>query len=381
MLDLPKGISRHEVRFLSYPQGVYVVKELSAQLAENDYTILRGLEAVGAPAVEAVGLVERRTNDPGEEMSAALITAYEPFSFSYRELLAGGMAAVNDGGDRAPGFGLRRNQMLDAFAGLLVELHVAGCFWGDCSLSNVLYRFDAEAIETIMVDAETARIYEDGLTDGKRQEDIELMIENVAGGMADIAAEAGVDVDLADFDLGFGIADRYHNLWAELGETVTINSDERYLITERVERINRLGFDVEEVDLLPSNDDTSEMLIKVRVGGRNFHRNRLKSLTGIDALENQARAILADVHFFSGEADATTKATNAIRWRANRFEPMMAKLTARKDLADPIQAYTDILHHRYVLASVQKRDVTTEEAYEDWLTAGRPGYPLTAVIT
>ncbi len=387
MLDLPKGISRHEVRFLSYPQGVYVVKELSAQLAENDYTILRGLEAVGAPAVEAVGLVERRTNDPGEEMSAALITAYEPFSFSYRELLAGGMAAVNDAnevtaGDRAPGFGLRRNQMLDAFAGLLVELHVAGCFWGDCSLSNVLYRFDAEAIETIMVDAETARIYEDGLTDGKRQEDIELMIENVAGGMADIAAEAGVDVDLADFDLGFDIADRYHNLWAELGETVTINSDERYLITERVERINRLGFDVEEVDLLPSNDDTSEMLIKVRVGGRNFHRNRLKSLTGIDALENQARAILADVHFFSGEADATTKATNAIRWRANRFEPMMAKLTAQKDLADPIQAYTDILHHRYVLASVQKRDVTTEEAYEDWLTAGRPGYPLnSAVIT
>ena len=387
MLDLPKGISRHEVRFLSYPQGVYVVKELSAQLAENDYTILRGLEAVGAPAVEAVGLVERRTNDPGEEMSAALITAYEPFSFSYRELLAGGMAAVNDAnevtaGDRAPGFGLRRNQMLDAFAGLLVELHVAGCFWGDCSLSNVLYRFDAEAIETIMVDAETARIYEDGLTDGKRQEDIELMIENVAGGMADIAAEAGVDVDLADFDLGFDIADRYHNLWAELGETVTINSDERYLITERVERINRLGFDVEEVDLLPSNDDTSEMLIKVRVGSRNFHRNRLKSLTGIDALENQARAILADVHFFSGEADATTKATNAIRWRANRFEPMMAKLTAQKDLADPIQAYTDILHHRYVLASVQKRDVTTEEAYEDWLTAGRPGYPLnSAVIT
>ena len=385
MLDLPKGISRHEVRFLSYPQGVYVVKELSAQLAENDYTILRGLEAVGAPAVGAVGLVERRTNDPGEEMSAALITAYEPFSFSYRELLAGGMAAVNDAneltaGDRAPGFGLRRNQMLDAFAGLLVELHVAGCFWGDCSLSNVLYRFDAEAIETIMVDAETARIYEDGLTDGKRQEDIELMIENVAGGMADIAAEAGVDVDLADFDLGFDIADRYHNLWAELGETVTINSDERYLITERVERINRLGFDVEEVDLLPSNDDTSEMLIKVRVGGRNFHRNRLKSLTGIDALENQARAILADVHFFSGEADATTKATNAIRWRANHFEPMMAKLTAQKDLADPIQAYTDILHHRYVLASVQKRDVTTEEAYEDWLTAGRPGYPLNSAV-
>ncbi|MDQ3499495.1 MAG: DUF4032 domain-containing protein, partial [Actinomycetota bacterium] len=272
MIDLPKGISRHEVRFLSYPQGIYVVKELAAMLAENDYRILRGLEAVGAPAVEAVGLVERRTSDPGEEMSAALITAYEPFSFSYRELLAGvGMAAVKSDDDRAPGFGRRRNQMLDAFAGLLVELHVAGCFWGDCSLSNVLYRFDAEAIETIMVDAETARLYEDGLTDGHRGEDVELMIENVAGGMADIAAEMGVDVDLADFALGFDIADRYHNLWSEIGRTVTINSEERYRITERVERINQLGFDVEEVDLLPSIDDTSEMLIKVKVGGRSFH--------------------------------------------------------------------------------------------------------------
>lgn len=369
LLDLPKGISRHEVRFLSYPQGIYVVKELSAKLAENDYTILRGLEAVGAPAVEAVGLVENRSRDPGEEMSAALITAYEPFSFSYRELLAGG-------GDRAPGFGLRRNQMLDAFASLLVELHVAGCFWGDCSLSNVLYRFDAEAIETIMVDAETARLYAGGLTDGKREEDLELMIENVAGGMADIAAEAGVDVDLADFALGFDIADRYRNLWVELGKTVKITPEERYRITERVERINRLGFDVEEVDLLPSIDDTSEMLIKVRVGGRNFHRNRLKSLTGIDALENQARAILADVHYFSGDAETAAKSTNAIRWRATAFEPMMARLTGLADLADPIQAYCDILYHRYELAATQKRDVTTEEAFEGWLQVGRPGYPL-----
>ncbi len=376
MLDLPKGISRHEVRFLSYPQGIYAVKELCASLAENDYTVLRGLEAVGAPAVVAVGLVENRTSDPGEEMSAALITAYEPFSFSYRELLVGArLAAADNGSDRPPGFGLRRNQMLDAFASLLVELHIAGCFWGDCSLSNVLYRFDAEAIETIMVDAETARIYDDGLSDGKREEDLELMVENVAGGMSDIAAEAGVDVDLADLDLGFDIADRYRSLWLELGKAEKISSDERYRITERVERINRLGFDVEEVDLVPLIDDTSEIQIKVRVGGRGFHRNRLKSLTGIDALENQARAILADVHYFGGEGDATAKATNAIRWRATRFEPMMSQLIALGDI-DPIQAYCDILNHRYEMAARLTRDVTTEEAFEDWLRVGRPGYPL-----
>lgn len=366
LLDLPMGISRHEVRFLSFPDGVYVVKELPTHFAHNDYAVLRALETVGAPAVQAIGIVENRDADPTSERSAALITAYEPFSFSYREMLAG------------PGFGARRTQLLDAFAGLLVELHIAWCFWGDCSLSNVLYRFDAEAIETIMVDAETARILVGSLTDGQRAEDLEIMVENVAGGMADIAAEAGVDLDEADIELGFDIAKRYEKLWGELGRTTKITADERYRVTERVERLNRLGFDVEEVDLVPSQDDTSEMLIKVRVGSRNFHTNRLKALTGIDALENQAKAILSDVHYFSarqGES-AAAKSTLAIRWRATEFEPLLAALSTLDGVTDPIQAYCDVLNHRYQLASTLGADVSTADAYVHWLDNGRPGYPI-----
>lgn len=367
MLDLPKGISRHEVRFLSYPDGIYVVKELPTLPARNDFAVLRSLESVGAPAVTAVGLVEKRTGDSTEERSSALITAYEPFSFSYREMLAG------------PGFGLRRNQLLDAFAGLLTQLHLAHCYWGDCSLSNVLYRFDAEAIETIMVDAETAQIVDGELSDGRREEDLAIMIENVAGGMADIAAEAGVDMDQADLDLGDDIAHRYRNLWTELRTAETITTEERYRITERIDRINRLGFDVDEVDLLPSIHDTAELMIKVKVGGRNFHANRLKELTGIDALENQAKAILSDVHYYSarkGGGTSTGKATYAIRWRVNEFEPLLARLKATEGVIDPVQAYTDLLHHRYMLASSRGGDVTTEEAFSHWITQGRPGYPL-----
>ena len=168
LLDLPKDISRHEVRFLNYEQGVYVVKELPTAAARNEYRTLRELESRRAPAVRSAGLVESRMGDDGHEAAAALITEYEQFSFSYRQLLAGA------------GFGPRRNQMLDAFPGLLVELHVAGCFWGDCSLSNVLYRFDAGAIEAIMVDAETSQLH-GTLSDGQRRQDIEIMKENVAG--------------------------------------------------------------------------------------------------------------------------------------------------------------------------------------------------------
>jgi hypothetical protein len=367
LLELPKGISRHEVRFLSYPHGIYVVKELQQRPARNDYSVLRTLEAAGAAAVRAVGLVEGRSDDAGEERSAALITAYEPFSFSYREILIG------------PGFGARRNQMLDAFAGLLVELHLSSCYWGDCNLSNVLYRFDAESIDTIMVDAETAEVYLGPLTDGRREEDLEIMIENVAGGMADIAAAAGADIEDADLELGLDIAERYRNLWAELSRTEAIAADERYRITERLERINRLGFDVEEVDLVPKADETERLVIKVRVGGRTYHSSRLKALTGVDALENQARAILSDVHYYAARHEDGTpmdKATAAIRWRVEEFEPILAELAALDDLADPIQAYCDVLHHRFMLASAVRRDVGTRETIADWLAKGRPGYPL-----
>ena len=289
LVDLPKGISRHEVRFLSYPAGIYVVKELQRRPARNDYAVLRALETAGAPAVRAVGLVESRTRDPADERSAALITAYEPFSFSYREILIG------------PGFGARRSQMLDAFAGLLVRLHLVSCYWGDCNLSNVLYRFDAEAIDTIMVDAETAEIVPGPLTDGRRTEDLEIMIENVAGDMADLAVAAGGDLDVADLQLGEDIVVRYRELWSILEEEPVIPREESYRIRERLEQLNDLGFDVDDVIIEPGPEGN---LVKIRtiVGGRTFHSDRLAELTGIVASENQARIILSDLLLSEGRS-------------------------------------------------------------------------------
>ncbi|CAN5753276.1 DUF4032 domain-containing protein [soil metagenome] len=365
LVDLPKGISRHVVRFVETTVGIYAIKELPERAARNDYGVLRQLEDGSAPAVTAVGLVTNRSSDRHGESSAALITAYEDFSFSYRELLAG------------PGFGPNRVRMLDAFAHLLVELHVAGCYWGDCSLSNVLYRWDADAIETIMVDAETASMHPGGLSDGQRHEDVSIMIENVAGGMADIAAQAETDLHHADLSMGEEIADRYHHLWRELRDEEVIQSIERYRITERIERINALGFDVDEVDVVPA-EDGNELRFKLRVGGRTFHSRRLKELSGIDALENQARQILSDLHYYQareGTSTPTMKNVAAVRWRVSEFEPMVAALMATDGVNDPIQAYCDVLNHRYIMASDQQRDVPTAEALDNWLANGRPGYP------
>ena len=362
-VDLPCGPSRHEVRFIAYEQGIYVIKELPSAAARQDYEVLRALETKDVAAAVPVGIVENRYPDPGAERSAAIITRYLEHSFSYQELV------------RDHGFGARREQMLDAFAGLLVELHLVGCFWGDCSLANVLYRYDAEAIEPIMVDAETA-VLRESLSNGQREEDLEIMIMNVAGGMADIAAAHGLPIDDADLALGEDIAERYRNLWRELTETTIIAPEEGFKITEKIERLNELGFDVDEVDLIPA-DGGGRLRMKVKVGGRNFHSTKLHRLTGVEALERQARQVLSDLHYYqcrAGASTATGKEVTAVQWRVGVFEPMLERLRAMPGIQDPIQAYCAVLHHRYLKSCECGCDVGTEAAFQDWLAVGRPDY-------
>jgi hypothetical protein len=378
LVALAKGISRHEVRFLAYDQGIYVVKEMPTEAGRRDYAVLSALEGVNRLAVTPVGLVEARAPDPRSEGSAALITAYLEYSFSFRELLAG------------PGFGPRRSQMLDAFAGLLVELHIAGCCWGDCSLSNVLYRFDALAVDTVMVDAETAFI-SDRLSDSQREQDLQIMIQNVGGGMADIAAHHGMELDHADLWFGEDVAKRYHDLWREIAHVEVIGPDERHKIHERIGRLNELGFAVKEVDLRPTMSG-GRLEVEIKPAGRNYHAHQLRDLTGIEALEWQAWQLLSDLYYYQGNLDGSRSGQGdgstaggprreqnpiaAIEWRAMVFEPMIETLRGIEGILDPIQAFCDVLHHRYVQSARADSDIGTEAAFSDWLACGRPGYKL-----
>jgi hypothetical protein len=370
LIEVPTGIHRHVVRFVAYEDEIYAIKELPRRVARHEYRTLRALALRVTPVGTVVGLVDRGWVAGDREWSAAVITRYVKYAFTYRELISGG------------NFGSRRNQMLDAVAGLLVELHLAGCFWGDCSLSNLLYRYDAGAIQAIMIDAETSELH-DELSRGQRLHDLDIMVINLAGGMADIAAEQGLDLDDADLRLGEDVVARYEGLWAELYEPVLIGPHEGYRVQERVERLNALGFEVEDVDLLPVDDQNERRLqIRVTVGGRSFHRTRLRELTGIDAAEQQARYILADLRHFEASRAAessTGKSIRAIRWRVEVFEPMLLKIadTMEPD-GDEVQHYCDYLHHRYLMATAQQRDVPNEEAFEKWLAAGMPGYDLDA---
>ncbi len=133
LVGLPRGISRHVVRFVRLDSGVFAVKEIGSWAGHREYDLLRSLERAGQPAVHAVGVVDGRISTVGEPLETALDRAL--LSQTLRPETAG--------------------RLLDALAVLLVRLHLGGFYWGDCSLSNTLFRRDAGSFSAYLVDAET----------------------------------------------------------------------------------------------------------------------------------------------------------------------------------------------------------------------------------
>jgi hypothetical protein len=363
LVEMPEGIHRHPVVFVAYAQGVYAIKELPIRFARHEFETLGAMEEITRHVAAPVGLVERPWIDKHSESSGAVITAYVADAFPYRDLVSG-----HD-------FGQRRGPLLDAFAGLLVELHLHGFYWGDCSLSNTLYRWDASSIEAIMIDAETSSMYEQ-ISKGQRLEDLAIMEMNVAGEMADIAAEHGASIDDADLTLGFDISARYMALWDELTTSLVVTAGDHYRIRHRIDRLNALGFAVESIDLIPV-DDGVNVKMRVKVGGRQYHSERLRQIVGIDTSENQARSILSDLSYYEaklGHTSPTRRSVGAMRWRSLVFEPLIHQISTDQPDEPVYQAYCDFLAFRLETATDRNRDIDNDEAYDAWKTAGFPTF-------
>ena len=166
-----RGISRHIVRLVRATQNpdspVYAVKETVPEFANREYAILRQLCQLSAPCVEQVAVVEGRIDSNGEELPCAIVTRFLPYSLPYRVLLSNSVTSHEI------------NTMASALALLLVRLHLLGFWWGDCSLSNTLFRRDAEGFAAYLVDAETGE-FQKTLSDGQREHDLDIAMFNVA---------------------------------------------------------------------------------------------------------------------------------------------------------------------------------------------------------
>lgn len=265
---------------------------------------------------------------------------------------------------------------MDALASLIVQLHLSGFYWGDVSLSNTLFRRDAGHFAAYLVDAETGEIY-DQLSRGQREYDIELARTNVAGEIMDLLAgehmqerleEVGLTPEDVDpFEISDRLVSTYNNLWEELTAEESFALDERWRVQARVERLNELGFDVEEASL--ESDDTGQVHLRPRVVEPGHHSRRLLHLTGLDTHENQARRILTDIGQF-GQAlyPGLPEDLTAQLWMREIFVPIMEAVPAemRRKL-ESAEIVHEVLEHRWFMSEKAGKDIPTEKAVKDYV--------------
>ncbi|PZE27183.1 MULTISPECIES: DUF4032 domain-containing protein [unclassified Curtobacterium] len=349
---LPKGISRHLVRFVHLSGYVVAVKETSEELARSEYDMLRTLQRMDVPCVDPVAVITNRVGRDGEALQPVLVTRHLRFSLPYRALYSQTLRP-----DTA-------TRLVDALAVLLVRLHIIGFFWGDVSLSNTLFRRDAGAFAAYLVDAETGKLYPGGLSNGQRENDLEIARVNIAGELLDLEAGGRLDENADPVTVSDGIVAQYRTLWKELTGSEEFDASERWRINSRVERLNDLGFDIEEL-AIRTTEGGQQVRIQPKVVDAGHHQRRLLRLTGIDAGENQARRLLNDLDAYRARngRDELDEEMVAHEWVSRVFEPVVRAIPRElRGRLEPAEVFHELLEHRWYMAQQEQRSVSLPEA-------------------
>lgn len=362
---LPRGISRHIVRFVNLNSNVIAIKEISSFVADREYEMLRDLLRLGAPCVRPIAVITGRTDANGEELNSVLITEHLSYSLPYRALFSQYMRPET------------ATRLIDALAVLLVRLHLLGFFWGDVSLSNTLFRRDAGAFAAYLVDAETGELHPEGLTSGKRMYDIELARTNIIGELMDLQAGGLLEEDVDTINVGDRIVSRYLELWDVLTGEESFSMSERWRVANRIERLNSLGFDVGELSMTTDLDGTHLSIQPKVVDAGHYHRQIMR-LTGLDVQEGQARRMLNDLEAYRSLWNRKDEPLEiaAHAWLADVFEPTIAAVPPemRRKL-EPAEIFHEVLEHRWYMSEAAGYDVSMQDAVADYVAnvlANRP---------
>ena len=359
-----RGISRHIVRLVRStddPESeVYAVKETVSEFANREYKILRELKQLDAPSVQSVAVVEGRTDNDGEELPCALVTRFLPYSLPYRVLLSGKDVTAED-----------VTLMANALALLLVRLHLLGFWWGDCSLSNTLFRRDAEGFAAYLVDAETGE-FQKSLSDGQREHDLEIAHFNVAAELEDLSLSGVLYAGMDPIRASNALIKRYHRLWAALKERQVLDPSDRHAVERAMRQLHDLGFAVEEVSVQieEGNENTGKLYFQPKLVAAGYHKNRLRELMGLETEELQAKRLLASFDRFRGreKSPKPPMAESARRWLDMVFKPTVALIP--EDLAGRIevaQFFHEALEHRWYLSEKAGHDVGLEFAAQSYV--------------
>jgi hypothetical protein len=359
-----RGISRHVVRFAADDGELYALKSISEVLARREYRLLRTLAELNVPAVSVVGVVV----DRGPDTDAILVTRFLDYATTYRAVFS------------SPRGGQPTDRLLDALVELLVRLHLSGFFWGDCSLSNTLFRYDAGTLEAYLVDAETSERHP-SLTSGQRTYDLELAEERVYGELLDLQAGELLSPEVDPMEIAAELPRRYARLWDELTrEELLTQDDQRFRMAQRLRRLNELGFDVDELELI-STPAGSRLKVRTKVAESGHHSRKLFLRTGLAAEENQARRLLNDIASYRayleqkrGHLVSETVAAN--QWLSDVYDPAIAGIpeSLRGRLAPP-EIFHEILEHRWYMSEAAGSDVGTAAAAKSYFQTVLPEVP------
>ncbi len=368
VVDLPRGLSRHVVRIVRVGDRLCAVKETQRPVAEREYAVLRELRHRGLPAVKPRAVVYNRRSVEGEDLPAALVTRHLRYSMPYRMLFSHGLHA-----DSLPA-------LVDALVVLLVRLHLANFYWGDVSLSNVLFRRNAGEFAAYLVDAETGEFHQP-LSSRLREWDVQVGCENVYGELLDLSAGGMLEDSAGDpADVIELLQARYDELWGALTTTEEFDADKMWQIEQWVDSINELGFDVEEMDI-ETKADGAVVQLRPRVVEAGHHTRELQGLTGLLVEDAQARRLLNDMAAFAAYWDLGELPREYVgqRWLRDTYQPLVARIPEEhRATLDPAQFFHDVLVHRWYLSERSGEEVGLWETVEDYVAHVLPTLPQVA---
>jgi hypothetical protein len=360
-----RGISRHVVRLIRVndepDSEIYAVKETVSEFANREYAALRELRRLQAPSVDPIAVVEGRKDINGEELPCVLATRFLPYSLPYRVVLSGALSPHDI------------LNMANALALLLVRLHLLGFWWGDCSLSNTLFRRDAEGFAAYLVDAETGE-FQKILSDGQREHDLEIAHFNVAAELEDLALSGVLYPGMDPVRASDAVMKRYRRLWAALRDPQSLDPTDRRAVERAMRQLHDLGFAVEEVSIAIDGDN-KVLKFQPKLVAAGYHTNRLRELMGLETEELQAKRILASFDRYRARESnpATTVNETAFKWLTEVFNPIVNSVPAEHvGRVEPAQLFHEVLEHRWYLSEAAGHDVGLDLACKTYISEVLP---------
>ena len=140
-------------------------------------------------------------------------------------------------------------------------------------------------------------------------------------------------------------------------------------IEQRIDRLNNLGFDVDELDIV-TDWDGEVVRLQPKVVELGHHTRELQELTGLDVEDNQARRLLNDLAAFTAAHGygAEDRHLVAHRWLTDVYEPVAAMVPPElRGKLPQAEVFHEILEHRWLLSEQQGSEVDLFDTVRDYV--------------